>query len=104
MADPDMNLVISDEENGSIHTGRSYQTKFGYSQSPKDNKRYLNTQELLLSGSGSKHQRNYEEDFDLPEESEPNQNLMRGPHPTESYPNQSGRKGAGHSPDNEVIV
>jgi len=103
MADPDMNLVISDEE-GSIHTGRSYQTKFGYTQSPKDNKRYLNTQELLLSGSGNKPQENYDEDFDLQEESESNQNLMKSPHPTENYPNQSGRKGTGHSPDNEVTV
>jgi hypothetical protein len=99
MADPDMNLVISDEENGSIHTGRSYQTKFGVSPSPKDNKRYLNTQDLLLSGSSKKAYNKYEHDFDLQEEEGSNKNSYRNPHPTDNYPSPTGLKPTPHSSD-----
>lgn len=75
MTDTEANLMISDEENGNLYSGRSFQDKFSAAKSPNANQKLLNTQELLASAD-SKRDVNYfnspqsQNKFSLPEKSE----------------------------------
>jgi hypothetical protein len=54
MTDTEANLMISDEENGNLYSGRSFQDKLSATKSPNTNQKFLNTQELLASAESKR--------------------------------------------------
>lgn len=81
MTDTEANLMISDEENGNLYSGRSFQDKLSATKSPKDNQKFLSTQDLLASAEG-KRDNNY---FNSPG----SQNQFNPPEKSESHPHHT---------------
>jgi hypothetical protein len=97
MTDTEANLMISDEENGNLYSGRSFQDKFGAVKSPNSNQNLLNTQELLASADSKRDVKIFnspqtQNKFNHPEKSESHQQQINQQHSPSEGQKQNNRR------------